>query len=46
VTASALIRHAAVLPDGLAAWMTRQGYASVGDLRGLLAVPVGTDQTA
>jgi dihydroorotate dehydrogenase (fumarate) len=50
MTASALIRHgprhAAVLLDGLAAWMTRRGYASVGDLRGLLAVPAGTDQAA
>jgi dihydroorotate dehydrogenase (fumarate) len=50
MTASALIRHgpryAAVLLDGLAAWMTRKGYASVGDLRGMLAVPAGTDQAA
>jgi dihydroorotate dehydrogenase (fumarate) len=50
MTASALIRHgprhAAVLLDGLAEWMARKGYASVGDLRGLLAVPVGTDQAA
>jgi len=50
MTASALIRHgpghAAVLLDGLADWMTRKGYASVGDLRGLLAVPAGTDQAA
>jgi dihydroorotate dehydrogenase (fumarate) len=50
MTASALIRHgpryAAVLLDGLAAWMTRKGYASVGDLRGILAVPAGTDQAA
>jgi dihydroorotate dehydrogenase (fumarate) len=50
MTASALIRHgprhAAVLLDGLAEWMARKGYASVGGLRGLLAVPVGTDQAA
>ncbi|MEA2959381.1 MAG: hypothetical protein QOJ58_5216 [Alphaproteobacteria bacterium] len=50
MTASALIRHgprhAAVLLDGLADWMARKGYASVGDLRGMLAVPVGTDQAA
>jgi dihydroorotate dehydrogenase (fumarate) len=50
MTASALIRHgtrhATVLLDGLAAWMTRRGYASVGDLRGMLAVPAGTDQAA
>jgi dihydroorotate dehydrogenase (fumarate) len=48
MTASALIRHgpehAAVLLDGLAAWMVRKGYASVGDLRGLLAVPPDADQ--
>src|ERR1700722_14067594 len=50
MTASALIRHgpqyAAVLLDGLAGWMTRKGYASVGDLRGMLAVPAGPDQAA
>jgi dihydroorotate dehydrogenase (fumarate) len=50
MTASALIRHgprhAAVLLDGLAEWMARKGYAAVGDLRGMLAVPVGTDQAA
>jgi dihydroorotate dehydrogenase (fumarate) len=50
LTASALIRHgpqyAAVLLDGLAEWMARKGYASVDDLRGMLAVPAGTDQAA
>jgi dihydroorotate dehydrogenase (fumarate) len=50
MTASSLIRHgpghAAVLLDGLADWMARKGYASVDDLRGLLAVPAGTDQAA
>jgi dihydroorotate dehydrogenase (fumarate) len=48
MTASALIRHgpehAAVLLDGLAAWMVRKGYASVSELRGLLAVPPDADQ--
>ena len=48
MTASALIRHgpehAGVLLDGLAAWMVRKGYASVGELRGLLAVPADADQ--
>ena len=48
MTASALMRHgpehAAVLLDGLAAWMVRKGYASVGELRGLLAVPPDADQ--
>jgi dihydroorotate dehydrogenase (fumarate) len=50
MTASALIRHgprhAAVLLDGLAAWMTRKGFASVDDLRGMLAVPADADQAA
>jgi dihydroorotate dehydrogenase (fumarate) len=50
MTASSLIRHgpghATVLLDGLADWMTRKGYASVDDVRGLLAVPAGTDQAA
>jgi dihydroorotate dehydrogenase (fumarate) len=50
MTASSLIRHgpghATVLLDGLADWMARKGYASVDDVRGLLAVPVDTDQAA
>jgi dihydroorotate dehydrogenase (fumarate) len=50
MTASALLRHgpehAAVLLDGLSEWMVRKGYASVGDLRGMLAVPAGTDLAA
>ncbi len=50
MTASALIRHgpqhAAALLDGLSDWMGRKGYTSVGDLRGLLAVPADTDQAA
>jgi dihydroorotate dehydrogenase (fumarate) len=50
MTASALIRngpqYAAVLLDGLAEWMARKGYACVDDLRGVLAVPAGTDQAA
>jgi dihydroorotate dehydrogenase (fumarate) len=50
MTASALIRHgpghAAVLLDGLTEWMARKRYASVDDVRGLLAVPAGTDQAA
>jgi dihydroorotate dehydrogenase (fumarate) len=48
MTASALIRHgpeyAAVLLDGLSGWMVRKGYASVGEVRGLLAVPADADQ--
>ena len=49
MTASALLRHgpehATVLLDGLTAWMERKGFAAVGDLRGMLAVPAGTDAT-
>jgi len=50
MTASALLRHgpghAQVLIDGLEEWMGRQGFATVDDFRGLLAVPVGVDQSA
>jgi dihydroorotate dehydrogenase (fumarate) len=50
MTASALLRHgpdyASVLLDGLAAWMSRKGFDTVDDLRGLLAVPTGTDGAA
>ena len=50
MTASALIRHgpghAAVLLDGLSEWMARKGYPSVAEVRGMLAVPAGTDQAA
>jgi dihydroorotate dehydrogenase (fumarate) len=50
MTASALLRHgpeyATVLLDDLATWMRRKQYASVGDFRGLLAVPADTDEAA
>lgn len=50
MTASALIRHgpehAAVLLEGLEDWMGRKGFKTVDELRGLLAVPPGADQTA
>jgi dihydroorotate dehydrogenase (fumarate) len=50
MTASALLRHgpehAAVLLEGLSSWMERKGFARVDDLRGLLAVPPGTDEAA
>jgi len=50
MTASALLRHgegyAATLVGGLEDWMARKGFASVEELRGLLAVPRGTDATA
>jgi dihydroorotate dehydrogenase (fumarate) len=50
MTASALLRHGAgyagVMLGELSAWMHRKGFASVAELRGLLAVPDGTDQAA
>jgi dihydroorotate dehydrogenase (fumarate) len=50
MSASALLRpgpgHAAVLLDGLTAWMRRKGYATLDEVRGILAVPDGTDQAA
>ncbi len=50
MTASALLRHgpehAAVLLDGLRDWMQRKGFATLGDVRGKLSVPIGTDETA
>lgn len=50
MTASALIRHgpehAAVLLDGLSEWMARKGYPSVAGVRGMLALPAGTDEAA
>jgi len=49
MTASALLRHgpdhATVLLDGLCEWMRRKGYTTVEELRGLLATPVGADET-
>ncbi|MGO9651962.1 MAG: dihydroorotate dehydrogenase-like protein, partial [Mycobacterium sp.] len=49
MTASALLRHgpehATVLLDGLCEWMRRKGFTTVEELRGLLAVPVGADET-
>ena len=48
MTASALLRHgvghAGVLLDGLSGWMSRKGFASVADLRGLLSVPADADR--
>jgi dihydroorotate dehydrogenase (fumarate) len=50
MTASALLRHgpghATALLDGLSDWMQRKGFQSVDDLRGLLSVPVNTDEAA
>ena len=49
MTASALLRHgpehATVLIDGLEEWMARKGFAALDELRGMLAVPPGTDET-
>jgi dihydroorotate dehydrogenase (fumarate) len=45
MTTSSLLRHgpahAAVLVDELSEWLKRKGFSSVGDVRGMLAVPVG-----
>src|SRR5262249_3978473 len=50
MTASALLRHgpgyADILLGELSAWMARKGVGSVAEVRGLLAVPAGTDQAA
>jgi dihydroorotate dehydrogenase (fumarate) len=48
MTASALLRHgpehATVLLDGLSDWMACKEFAAVDELRGMLAVPAGTDE--
>jgi dihydroorotate dehydrogenase (fumarate) len=50
MTTSALLRHgpahASVLLEGLSAWMERKGFATVDELRGILAVPLGSDEAA
>jgi dihydroorotate dehydrogenase (fumarate) len=50
MTASALLRHgpgyAGALLDGLSDWMARKGFETVAELRGLLSVPAGIDETA
>jgi dihydroorotate dehydrogenase (fumarate) len=50
MTTSALLRHgpgyAADLLDGLCSWMARKGFETVEELRGMLAVPPGTDEAA
>ncbi|HUO71852.1 MAG TPA: dihydroorotate dehydrogenase-like protein [Solirubrobacteraceae bacterium] len=47
MSASALLRHgpgyASDLLEDLAAWMQRKGFASVDDVRGMLAVPAEAD---
>ena len=48
MTTSALLRHgpgyAAVLLDGLTAWMRRKRFTAIGDVRGLLAEQAGTGE--
>jgi len=50
MTTSALLRHgpahAAVLVNGLSAWMARKGFTSVHDVRGILSVAHDTDGEA
>ncbi len=50
MSASALLRHgpqyAGELLDGLTTWMTRKGFQSLDQLRGMLAVPAETDEAA
>ena len=50
MTTSALLRHgpehAGVLLEGLSAWMARKGFATVGEVRGLLAVSRRADEPA
>ncbi|MET0740147.1 MAG: dihydroorotate dehydrogenase-like protein [Candidatus Nanopelagicales bacterium] len=50
MTASALIRYgpeyAGTLLAGVADWMARKGFNGVGELRGLLSVPHGSDASA
>lgn len=47
MTASALLRHGAehatALLEGLSAWMASKGFATVGEVRGMLDVPVDMD---
>jgi dihydroorotate dehydrogenase (fumarate) len=49
MTTSALLRHgpryATELLDGLSSWMTRKGFQTVDELRGMLAVPADADLT-
>jgi dihydroorotate dehydrogenase (fumarate) len=50
MTTSALLRngpgYTASLLDGLTGWMRRKGFSSVSDVRGKLAVPAGTAESA
>ena len=48
MSASALIRHgpehAGALLDGLSAWMSSKGFGGLAELRGILSVPVGSEE--
>ena len=48
MTTSALLRHGpdyvAVLVGGLASWMERKGFSSIGEFRGMLASAASTSQ--
>ena len=48
ITASALLRHgpqhATVLLDGLADWMAQKEFSALDEVRGMFAVPPGTDE--
>lgn len=50
MTASALLRngpvYAAALLDGLVSWMSRKGFGTLAQVRGLLAMPAGADGSA
>jgi dihydroorotate dehydrogenase (fumarate) len=50
MTASALLRHgpryAGTLLDGLVDWIGRKGFGSIGEVRGLRAVPPGVEAAA
>jgi dihydroorotate dehydrogenase (fumarate) len=50
MTTSALLRHgpehARALVEGLAKWMAGRGFESLGELRGLVAIPDGDDAAA
>jgi dihydroorotate dehydrogenase (fumarate) len=49
MAASALLRHgpehATTLLEGLTAWMARKQFTAVNELRGMLAVPSGPDES-
>jgi dihydroorotate dehydrogenase (fumarate) len=50
MTASALLRrgpmYATALLDGLVSWMSRKGFGTLAQVRGLLAMPPGADGSA